>query len=285
MDQNIYFKKKLASSWFVLLQQIICYEFEKIEIDFGKKTRQKPSYFKKNNWKKSKTKNEGGGIYSIIKDGLVFDSVGINFSEVSGKFHKKFRSQVLGAKKNPNYWATGISIVAHMKNPKIPAMHFNTRFIVTTKNWFGGGIDLTPCIKDDKEKKLFHKKIKLMCDKHNKNYYPKYKKWCENYFYLPHRKETRGIGGIFFDYKRDNWKNDFNFIKNVGLCFLDCAKTIIRKKMYTKWKKKQKDEQLIKRGRYVEFNLLYDRGTKFGLSTGGNVEAILMSLPPEVKWK
>ena len=285
MTENIYFKKKLLSSWFSLLQQTICYEFEKIEIDFGKKTRQKPRCFEKKNWNKSKTKNEGGGTYSIIKNGLVFDSVGVNFSEVSGKFHKKFRSQVLGAKKNPNYWATGISIVTHMKNPKIPAIHFNTRFIVTTKNWFGGGIDLTPCIKDDKEKKLFHKKIKLMCDKHNKNYYPKYKKWCENYFYLPHRKETRGIGGIFFDYKRDNWKNDFNFIKNVGLCFLDCAKTIIRKKMYTKWKKKQKDEQLIKRGRYVEFNLLYDRGTKFGLSTGGNVEAILMSLPPEVKWK
>ena len=285
MTKDIYLKKKLTSSWFSLLQQTICYEFEKIEIDFGKKTRQKPRCFEKKNWNKSKTKNEGGGTYLIIKNGLVFDSVGVNFSEVSGKFHKKFRSQVLGAKKNPNYWATGISIVTHMKNPKIPAIHFNTRFIVTTKNWFGGGIDLTPCIKDDKEKKLFHKKIKLMCDKHNKNYYPKYKKWCENYFYLPHRKETRGIGGIFFDYKRDNWKNDFNFIKNVGLCFLDCAKTIIRKKMYIKWKKKQKDEQLIKRGRYVEFNLLYDRGTKFGLSTGGNVEAILMSLPPEAKWK
>ena len=285
MIKDIYLKKKLISSWFSLLQQTICYEFEKIEIDFGKKTRQKPRCFEKTNWNKSKTKNEGGGTYLIIKNGLVFDSVGVNFSEVSGKFHKKLRSQVLGAKKNPNYWATGISIVTHMKNPKIPAIHFNTRFIVTTKNWFGGGIDLTPCIKDDKGKKFFHKKIKLMCDKHNKNYYPKYKKWCENYFYLPHRKETRGIGGIFFDYKRDNWKNDFNFIKNVGLCFLDCAKTIIRKKMYTKWKKKQKDEQLIKRGRYVEFNLLYDRGTKFGLSTGGNVEAILMSLPPEVKWK
>ena len=285
MIKDIYLKKKLISNWFSLLQQTICYEFEKIEIDFGKKTRQKPRCFEKTNWNKSKTKNEGGGTYLIIKNGLVFDSVGVNFSEVSGKFHKKFRSQVLGAKKNPNYWATGISIVTHMKNPKIPAIHFNTRFIVTTKNWFGGGIDLTPCIKDDKGKKFFHKKIKLMCDKHNKNYYPKYKKWCENYFYLPHRKETRGIGGIFFDYKRDNWKNDFNFIKNVGLCFLDCAKTIIRKKMYTKWKKKQKDEQLIKRGRYVEFNLLYDRGTKFGLSTGGNVEAILMSLPPEVKWK
>jgi coproporphyrinogen III oxidase len=285
MIKDIYLKKKLTSSWFSLLQQIICYEFEKIEIDFGKITGKKPKYFQKKNWKKLKKKNEGGGTYFTIKNGLVFDSVGVNFSEVSGKFHKKFRSQVFGAEKNSNYWATGISIVAHMKNPKIPAMHFNTRFIVTSKNWFGGGIDATQSIKDNKEKKNFHKKIKLMCNRHNKNYYPKYKKWCDNYFYLPHRKETRGIGGIFFDYKRGNWNQDFIFVKDVGLCFIECAKTIIREKMYTKWKKKQKNEQLIKRGRYVEFNLLYDRGTKFGLGTGGNIEAILMSLPPEAKWK
>ena len=283
MTKDIYLKKKLTSSWFSLLQQVICYEFEKIEIDFGKKTKQKPKYFKKKNWKKSL--NEGGGTYAIIRDGLLFDSVGVNFSEVSGKFQKNFRSQILGAAKNPNYWASGISIVAHMKNPKIPAMHFNTRFIVTSKNWFGGGMDATPCIKDNYEKELFHKKIKLMCNKYNKNYYKKYKKWCDNYFYLPHRKEKRGIGGIFFDYKRDSWEKDFNFIKDVGLCFLDCAKIIIRRKMYTKWTKKQKNTQLIKRGRYVEFNLLYDRGTKFGLNTGGNVEAILMSLPPEAKWE
>ena len=285
MIEDIYLKKKLASSWFSLLQQTICYEFEKIEIDFGKKTKQKPKYFEKKNWKKSREKNEGGGIYAIIRNGLVFDSVGINFSEVSGKFHKKFRSQVLGATKNPNYWASGISIVAHMKNPKIPTMHFNTRFIVTSKNWFGGGIDATPCINDNNETKLFHNKIKVMCNKHNKNYYPKYKKWCDKYFYLPHRKETRGIGGIFFDYKRDNWKKDLNFIKDVGLCFLDYTKTIIRKKIYKKWTKKQKNDQLIKRGRYVEFNLLYDRGTKFGLNTDGRVEAILMSLPPTAKWE
>ena len=285
MIKDIYLKKKLTSSWFSLLQQTICYEFEKIEIDFGKKTKQKPKYFEQTNWKKSIKKNEGGGTYAIIRNGLVFDSVGINFSEVSGKFHKKFKSQVLGATKNPNYWASGISIVAHMKNPKIPTMHFNTRFIVTSINWFGGGMDATPCINDNNETKLFHNKIKVMCDKHNKNYYPKYKKWCDNYFYLPHRKETRGIGGVFFDHKRDNWKKDFNFIKDVGLCFLDCTKTIIRKKIYKKWTKKQKNDQLIKRGRYVEFNLLYDRGTKFGLNTDGRVEAILMSLPPTAKWK
>jgi len=285
MTENIYLKKKLASSWFSLLQKIVCYEFQKIEKDFGKKIKKKPKFFEEKNWKKSNTKNEGGGNYFIIKDGLVFDKVGVNFSQVEGKFDKKFSSQIMGTKKNPNYWATGISIVAHMKNPKIPAMHFNTRFIVTTKNWFGGGMDATPSIKDNNEKNFFHKKIKMMCDKHDKNYYKKYKKWCENYFYLPHRKEMRGIGGIFFDYKTNNWKKNFSFVKDVGLCFIDCAKTIIRKKMYSKWSEEQKNKQLFKRGRYVEFNLLYDKGTKFGLNTGGNVEAILMSLPPEVKWK
>ena len=164
-------------------------------------------------------------------------------------------------------------------------MHFNTRFIVTSKNWFGGGMDATPTIKDLKEKKLFHKKIKITCDKYSKKYYPKYKKWCDEYFYLPHRGETRGIGGIFFDYKKNNWEKDFSFVRDVGLCFLDCAKTIITKKMNSKWSKKQKNQQFYKRGRYVEFNLLYDRGTKFGLNTGGNVNAILMSLPPAAKWK
>jgi len=285
MSKNIYLKKKLASSWFFLLQQIICYEFENMEKIYGKNKNKKPGHFEKRNWKKSKINNEGGGTSFIMIKGLVFESVGVNFSEVSGKFSKKFKSQIPGANKNSNYWATGISVVAHMKNPKIPAMHFNTRFIVTTKNWFGGGIDSTQCIKDHREKHLFHKKIKNMCDNHNKTYYQKYKKWCDNYFYLPHRKETRGIGGIFFDYKSNNWEKNFSFVKGVGLCFLDCAKTIIKRKMYKKWNKKQKDKQLIKRGRYVEFNLLYDRGTKFGLNTGGNVEAILMSLPPEAKWK
>ena len=285
MIKDINLKKRITASWFKLLQQIICYEFEKIEIDYAKLINKKPKLFKKNEWRRSKTKNNGGGSYFIIKNGLIFDSVGVNFSEVTCKFNKKFKSQVLGAGKNPNYWASGISVVAHMKNPKIPAMHFNTRFIVTTKNWFGGGMDATPCITDKKEKKNFHNKIKKTCDNHNKKYYYKYKKWCDNYFYLPHRKETRGIGGIFFDYKKNNWEKDFNFVRDVGLCFIDCAQTIIRKKMNQKWTKDQKNKQLIKRGRYVEFNLLYDRGTKFGLNTGGNTDAILMSLPPEAKWK
>jgi len=285
MIKDIYIKKNLASSWFSLLQKTICYEFEKIESDFGKKNNQSPKIFDIKKWEKSKSKNEGGGICAIIKNGLVFDSVGVNYSEVSGRFKKKFRSQILGAEKNPNYWAAGISVVTHMKNPKIPALHFNTRFIVTSKNWFGGGMDATPCIKDVRQKKYFHEKIQAMCSNHSKNYYKKYKKWCDEYFYLPHRNETRGIGGIFFDYKKDNWEKDFNFIKDLGLCFLDSSTSIIREKMYNKWKKREKEAQLFKRGRYIEFNLLYDRGTKFGLNTGGNTDAILMSLPPEAKWK
>jgi coproporphyrinogen III oxidase len=187
--------------------------------------------------------------------------------------------------KNPNFWASGISIVAHMKNPKVPAFHFNTRFIVTTKSWFGGGMDMTPCIKDINQKKYFHSKIKNMCDIHNRKYYPEHKKNCDNYFYLPHRKEPRGDGGIFFDYLNSNdWVKDFNYTKDVGVAFLKVSSEIIKRKMFLKWNNKDKNKQLIKRGRYVEFNLLYDRGTKFGLNTNGNIEAIFMSLPPLAKW-
>ena len=276
-------KKKIVSNWFRFLQNKICEEFKLLEK--SKSNKFKESTIKKKYWKKSKKNDEGGGEFTIMRNGSVFDSFGVNFSEVYGKFDKKFRNQILGAKKNPNFWASGISVVAHMKNPKIPSLHFNTRFIVTSQSWFGGGMDATPSLIDHNERNIFHKKIKLMCNSHNKKYYPKYKKWCDKYFYLPHRKETRGIGGIFFDYKKDNWEKDFSFVRDAGLCFLDCAKYMIKKKIDTKWSKKQKNVQLIKRGRYVEFNLLYDRGTKFGLSTGGNVEAILMSLPPDVKWK
>ena len=171
-----------------------------------------------------------------------------------------------------------------MKNPKIPAIHFNTRFIVTSKDWFGGGIDATPTFDDIKEKKLFHKMLKDICIKNKKNY-QKYKKLCDNYFYLPHRNEPRGIGGIFFDYEMNNWIKNFKFVRDVGLTFIDLTKEIIRRKKNVKWSKNDKEKQLFKRGRYVEFNLLYDRGTKFGLNSGGNVESILMSLPPSVKWK
>ena len=274
MDKEI--KKKLASNWFKLLQNIICDDIEKIE---NKKIKFKPRI-----WKRSQIKDEGGGEFRILKNGKVFEKVGVNFSEVYGKFSKEMSKKIPGASKDPNFWASGISVVMHMKNPLIPAIHFNTRFIYTTHGWFGGGMDVTPCIKDSKEKKFLHYELKRMCDRHNKKYYKKYKKLCDDYFYLPHRKETRGIGGIFFDYKKSDWEKDFKFISDLGVTFQMLFNSIIKIKCKKKWTTKQKELQYIKRGRYAEFNLLYDRGTKFGLQTGGNVEGILMSLPPIAKW-
>ena len=269
------FKKKMTDSWFSYLQIQICKEFELLE---------KNNYrFSKRNWNK-KRKNEGGGISYLLTNGQIFDKVGVNKSTVSGTFPKKFRSNILGAKKKGKYWASGISVVAHMKNPKIPAIHFNTRFITTTKEWFGGGIDATPSNVDFKEKKIFHDSLKKVCIRNKKNH-KKYKKWCDQYFYLPHREEPRGIGGIFFDYETKDWVKNFKFVRELGLLFIEITKKMINRKKKLKWTKKDKDKQLLKRGRYVEFNLLYDRGTKFGLNSGGNIESILMSLPPEAKWK
>ena len=274
---NFEIKKDLASNWFKTLQDSICHsisELEKNKIKFKSKT-----------WKRNQNKDEGGGEYRILKDGRIFDKVGVNFSKVYGKFPKHFQKQIPGADKNPNFWASGISVVMHMKNPLIPAMHFNTRYICTSLDWFGGGMDVTPSKKDENEKKEFHKILKKMCNRHNKKYYPKYKKWCDEYFYLPHRKEARGIGGIFFDYKKNDFEKDFKFVREVGTTFELIFKKIIKKKLKKKWTLKDKKMQYIKRGRYTEFNLLYDRGTKFGLQTDGNVEGILMSLPPIAKWK
>jgi len=268
-------RKKMADSWFSYLQSQICKEFELFE-----KGRKK---FLRRDWNK-KNKNQGGGTSFLLSGGNVFEKVGVNQSTVSGKFSKKFRYKILGANKDGKYWASGVSVVAHMKNPKIPAIHFNTRFIVTTKEWFGGGMDVTPSHKDVQEKKLVHNMLKKVCIQNKKNY-KKYKKWCDEYFYLPHRKEVRGIGGIFFDYETDNWIKNFKFVRELGWAFIDISKKIIKRKNNLKWKKKDKEKQLIKRGRYVEFNLLYDRGTKFGLNSGGNIDSILMSLPPEAKWK
>ena len=270
-------KKKITKNWFKILQDLICKDIEELE---GKK-----KLFKTKTWQRSKNKDEGGGEYRVFENGKIFDKVGVNFSEVYGKFSKKFSKQVPGTEKNQNFWASGISVVMHMKNPHVPAIHFNTRFIYTSHGWFGGGMDVTPCIKDNKLKKWFQKELKKCCNRHNKKYYKKYKEWCDNYFYLPHRKETRGIGGIFFDYKNKNWEKDFSFVRDVGITFKKIFLKIIKKKNNKKWSRKQKEIQYIKRGRYVEFNLLYDRGTKFGLQTNGNVNAILMSLPPLAKWK
>ncbi len=271
---NSDFRKKMADSWFSYLQTQICKSFEFIE---NKKLK-----FSKREWFKSNIK-EGGGISYLMTGGKVFDKVGVNKSTVCGVFPKRFRSKILGAKKNGIYWASGISVVAHMRNPKVPAIHFNTRFIVTSKEWFGGGIDATPSHNDVKEIKIIHDELKNVCLKNKKNY-KKYKKWCDEYFYLPHRKEARGIGGIFFDYETGNWIKNFKFVRDLGLTFINITNKVIMRKKNLKYSKKDKEKQLYKRGRYVEFNLLYDRGTKFGLNSGGNIDSILMSLPPEAKW-
>ena len=278
MELNLEIQKKLSSDWFLYLQSLICKEFERIEFEVSKKKRIKVKKFKKNIWNK-KNINEGGGQYFILKNGQVFDQVGVNFSKVQGKFPKNFKSKIPGTNKNPSYWASGISVVAHMRNPKIPAVHFNTRFIVTSKSWFGGGMDVTPSFKDYKERLFIHKNLQNVCIKNKKNY-KSFKKWCDKYFFINHREEPRGIGGIFFDYLSNDWNKNFKFVRELGLCFLTTSKDIIEKKVFTKWKKSQKIDQNLKRKRYTEFNLLYDRGTKFGLNTEGNIDAIFMSLPP-----
>ena len=275
MDLEI--KQKLASNWFKSLQEMFCRSI----LDFEKNNVK----FKSTTWRKNLKKDEGGGEYRILQNGKVFDKVGVNFSKVYGKFPKKFQKNIPGAQKDPRFWASGLSVVMHMKNPLIPAMHFNTRYICTSFDWFGGGIDVTPSKRDEKEKKEFHQTLQDMCKRHNNKYYTKYKKWCDEYFYLPHRKEPRGIGGIFFDYKKNNFEKDFKFVRDVGVTFQLIFNKIITKKFKKKWSSKDKEMQYIKRGRYAEFNLLHDRGTKFGLQTGGNIEGILMSLPPLAKWK
>ena len=275
MDQDI--KKNLTKNWFKILQEIICKDIEEIE--------NRKDIFEISNWTRGKANNEGGGQFRIFEKGKVFDKVGVNFSEVFGKFSKNVKNKIPGTSKSLKFWASGVSVVMHMKNPHVPAMHFNTRYIVTDHGWFGGGMDITPCLKDEKLKNWFHQELKKSCNVYNKKYYSKYKKWCDDYFYLPHRNEPRGIGGIFFDYKKKNFERDFAFVRGVGLCFKDIFNQVIKKKSNTKWTIKQKERQYYKRGRYVEFNLLYDRGTKFGLQTGGNVKGIFMSLPPIAKWK
>ena len=274
---NLEFKKDLTSNWFKILQDSICENIQKLE--------KNKIQFKSTSWKRNLKKDEGGGEYRILQNGRIFEKVGVNYSKVYGLFPKQFKKNILGAKRDPRFWASGISVVMHMKNPHMPAMHFNTRYICTTQNWFGGGMDVTPSKIDINEKKEFHNILKNMCDRHNKNYYKRYKKWCDEYFYLPHRKEQRGIGGIFFDYKKRNFMDDFKFVRDVGITFQYIFNNIISKKIKKKWTLKDKEIQYIKRGRYAEFNLLYDRGTKFGLQTGGNTEGILMSLPPIAKWK
>jgi len=287
-------KRNITQEWFEHLRDEICSRFEKIENEYlsnhPSSSCLSPAKFIRTTWsreigsKELDSSGSGGGVMSIMR-GNVFEKVGVNVSAVEGQFTDEMRKQIPGASENPSFFATGISLVAHMKSPLVPAAHFNTRYIATTQSWFGGGGDMTPTYPDDKDTELFHRYFQEACDKHNTAYYAKFKKECDEYFYLPHRKEPRGVGGIFYDYlNNDDFDSDFAFTKDVGLAFANAFPEIIRNKMHLDWTEKQREDLLHKRGRYVEFNLLYDRGTKFGLMTGGNTEAILMSLPPEVKW-
>jgi len=272
MKNDIETQKKLTNSWFEELADIICAKFEQIE---------NGAKFVRSNWNRD---GGGGGLMSQMK-GDIFEKVGVNISTVYGEFSPEFRKEIPGAEENPQFWASGISLVAHMKSPHIPAVHMNTRHIITSKSWFGGGADLTPIYPNDQDTKDFHDSFKKTCDKYDENYYPKFKKWADDYFYLPHRKEARGIGGIFYDYlNSDNFENDFAFTKDVGMNFLDIYTKILERNKDTSWTEQEREYQLLKRGRYVEFNLLFDRGTKFGVMTNGNVDAYMMSMPPEVKW-
>jgi coproporphyrinogen III oxidase len=280
--ENIDVKKKIASEWFAELRDKICAEFEILEQEHNGMNKNLPAgRFARKKWDRE---GGGGGEMSIMK-GRVFEKVGVNISTVYGEFSPEFRAQIPGADIDPQFWASGISLVAHMYSPLVPAIHMNTRFIVTTKNWFGGGIDLTPAFEVEEDTEFFHACLRSACDGCDQSYYPKFKKGCDEYFYLPHRKEPRGVGGIFYDYLNNNdFEKDMEFTKKVGGSMLEIFPPLVRKYMNLPWNEEQKDQQLIKRGRYAEFNLLYDRGTKFGLMTGGNIEAIFMSLPPLAKW-
>jgi len=290
-NKSNYDQYKFIEKNFFNLRDQICLEFENIENSLlnSSNNNLKPGKFKKKSWKRKADKGftqGGGGVMSLMY-GRVFEKVGVNISTVMGSFSEEMKNKIPGAKSNPNFYATGISLVAHMHSPLIPAAHFNTRFIRTTKNWFGGGADLTPTYANKSKaiSNFFHNSLKKTCDNYNPLYYPKYKKWCDEYFYLPHRKEKRGLGGIFFDYLEDDFDKDYEFVKDIGQTFIKTYSKIVSDKINLSWTKKQKMDQLFKRGRYVEFNLLYDRGTAFGLKTEGNIDAIFMSLPPQVSWK
>ena len=270
-------QKHTAQRWFEALRDRICAALEAIEDEFDPGPKQR---FARKAWERD---GGGGGTMGILK-GRVFEKAGVNVSTVWGEFSPEFRGQIPGADKDPRFWASGISLVIHPRSPLVPAVHMNTRHLVTTKSWFGGGADLTPIYPNETDTRDFHAALEQACAAHDATYYPRFKKWCDEYFFLKHRNEARGVGGIFYDYLENDWARDFAFTKEVGEAFLAIYPAIVRRHFRESWTDEQRRHQLVRRGRYVEFNLIYDRGTLFGLKTGGNVEAILMSLPPEVSW-
>ncbi len=297
MNTNVYeMEKERASAWFAELRDQICKAFEFLEKNHtcGPFANLKPGQFERKVTKRDggASGDAGGGVMSIMRDGRLFEKVGVNISTVFGQLSDSAqksisaRRNVPGLKSDPRFWASGISLVAHMRSPKNPAVHMNTRMFWTPKDWwFGGGTDLNPMVNNDEDTNFFHNELKKACDLHDKSYYPKFKEWADEYFMIKHWNEPRGVGGIFYDdHCTKNWEADFAFTRNVGQAFLNAFIPITRKRCNETWTEQERDWQLIKRGRYTEFNLVYDRGTQFGLQTGHNPEAVLMSLPPVAKW-
>ncbi len=273
-------EQQAARSWFETLRNRICAEFEAIEREAGS-----DASFDYTGWSRDDDPEAkgGGGVRGVMK-GTVFEKVGVNVSTVGGAFSEEFSKTIHGAGDDPNFFATGISLVAHMANPHVPAVHMNTRFLVTQKRWLGGGADLNPPIPYEEDTADFHARLKSTCDAHGADYYDRFKKWADDYFWIPHRGVHRGVGGIFYDHLEGAFDENFAFTRDVGEAFLDVYPKLVRRRMNQPFSAAEKEQQLIWRGRYAEFNLVYDRGTLFGLKTGGNIDAILMSLPPEAKW-